>query len=137
MSIPLHVEMRLLDRDEDDLGDHRVEFGVAGVDAPAGVVISSEMYGNPVIKERIRRGGIDLPDRLLDSLAIACFRVVGSFIVEHDGNSGSWTAVDVTRWIRHHWANDDADQIIRELSRRVTAALDVRDVIVVADDDTI
>ncbi|CAN5532695.1 hypothetical protein BH09PLA1_BH09PLA1_18380 [soil metagenome] len=135
--IPLHVRV-IPDRPSDrDAMQHLVEFNVVGSEAPAVVVIASEMYGNPVITARVQRGGLDLPDRLMDSLAIKCFGVVAGFIIDLDGQCGSWTARDVTRWIRRQFGQADADYIIGELSRHVTLGIAVTDMSVVSDDDNV
>src|SRR6185436_10497065 len=80
-AIPWHVRVVYHGRDENDIGEHLVEFNVVGMDGPAAVVIQSEMYTKPVIKERRQRGGLDLPDRLMDDLAIKSFRIVTSSII--------------------------------------------------------
>lgn len=135
--VPFHVRMVLISRNEDDSATHKVKFNVVGVPSPASVTITSGMYTNPVITARHGRGGLDLPDRLMDALAIKCFSVVAGFIIDQDGQSGSWTAKDITKWLRRQFMPADADQIIRELSRHVTPGIDVQNMSVVSDDDNV
>jgi hypothetical protein len=135
-TIPLHIEQRRLYRD-DDLLHHEVSFGVVGVEKPAAVVIASELYESPVIIERRSRGVLDLPDRLIDDLAVAFFRLMSGVIIEHGGESGWWTLPDVGDFIRSHFAPADAEQIARELSRHVQPGWIVRNTCLVADDDAI
>jgi len=135
-ALPIHV--RLVRRDRvDDQVRHSVEFGVVGVKKPAKVIIGSDMFRDPQIEERLERGGIDLPDRLMDVLAIGCFRVVAGFVIDEDGECGTWTAADISRWLRRHFMPDDAEQIKRELTRHMLPGLVVTDQVVVGDDDVV
>jgi hypothetical protein len=136
ISIPFHVRLVRHERIEDRLR-HSLEFGVVGVKKPAAVMIGSDFYRSPVVEERLDRGGIDLSDRLMDALAVACFRVVVGFVIDGDGECGTWTARDITRWVRRHFTADDAAQILRALSLHVTPGLVVQDCVVVGDDDVV
>ena len=135
--IPFHIEMRCLYRPGDRF-NHEVKFGVVGVSEPTTVVISSDYYGKPItIEERIQRGVVDLPSRLLDLLAIKCFRLMASAIIEHGGESGWWTLADISLWVRRGCESADAEQILRELSRHTSPEWIVRSTCLVADDDAI
>src|SRR4051812_3987071 len=101
--IPFHVRMVGNGGNADDSATHQVEFNVVGVTSPASVKITNGMYTNPVITARHGRGGLDLTDRLMDALAIKCFKVVAGFIIDQDGQSGSWTAKDITKWLRRQF----------------------------------
>jgi len=134
--IPIHVRLVKHDR-IDDRVRHTLEFGVVGVKKPAKVIIKSDMFRDPAIDERLENGGIDLPDRLMDVLAIGCFRVVAGFVIDEGGECGTWTAADITRWLRRQFAPEDAEQIAQALSLHVTPNLVVRDQVVVGDDDVV
>jgi hypothetical protein len=136
--IPFHIEVRRLYGSEqrDDIIEHELGFGVVGIDRPTRMVITSDFYRSPVITEHRDRGQLELPDHLVDSMAIKCFKLMVSEIVSRDGESGWWTMRDVSRWIRRQFA-ENGEQILTELSRHVTPGWEVRDVCLVADDDAI
>ena len=134
--IPFHIEMRRLYRGGERL-EHELSFGVAGVEKPASVIVASDNYADPVISERLGRGGLELTDRVVDALAVKCFCLMSGVIIEHDGDSGWWTIADVSRWVRHGISPVDAEQILKELSRHVQPGLTVRSTCLVADDDAI
>ncbi len=135
-AIPFHIEMRRLYRGGERL-EHELSFGVVGVEKPASVIVASDNYADPVITERIGRGGLELGDRVLDALAVKCFRLMSGKIIEHDGDSGWWTIADVSRWVQHGFSRADAAQILKELSRHVQPGMTVRSTCLVADDDAI
>ncbi len=135
-AIPFHIEMRRLYRGGECL-EHELSFGVVGVEKPASVVVASDNYADPVITERLGRGGLELADRVLDALAVRSFRLMSGKIIEHDGDSGWWTIADVSRWVRHGFSRDDAGRILKELSRHVQPGMTVRSTCLVADDDAI
>ncbi len=134
--IPFHIDMRRLCRGSGRL-EHELSFGVVGVEKPASVIVASENYADPVITERLGRGGLELADRVVDALAVKCFRLMSGLIVGQDGDSGWWTIADVSRWVRHEFSRADAEQILKELSRHVTPGMTVRSTCLVADDDAI
>src|SRR4051812_16133562 len=101
--IPFHSELRSVTDDGVNGWMHEVKFGVVGVSAPCAVVIASQGFSEPVIHRRLCRGGLDLPDRLVDALAIACFRLLATYVVEQGGTCAAWTARDVRSWVRLHW----------------------------------
>ncbi len=135
-TIPFHIEMCRLYRGSERL-EHELSFGVVGIEKPASVIVASDNYGDPVITERLGRGGLELADRVLDALAVKCFRLMSGLISEQDGDSGWWTIADVSRWVRHEFSGADAEQILKELSRHVQPGLTVRSTCLVADDDAI
>jgi hypothetical protein len=135
-TIPFHIEMRRLYRGGDRV-EHELSFGVVGVEKPASVIVASDNYADPVITERCGRGGLELSDRVVDTLAVKCFRLMSGLIIEHDGDSGWWTIADVSRWVRHGFSGADAEQILKELSRHVQPGMTVRSTCLVADDDAI
>lgn len=135
--IPLHVRLVRLYPSPEDRLLHQLEFGVVGVPAPAKVTVSSDLYSSPVIETRECRGEIELPDRLMDDLAIKCFGVITGFVTDYDGESGTWTARDITAWLRRQFAPADAEQIERALRLQVDADWIVRDQVVVSDDDAV
>ena len=134
--ISFHIEMRRLYRGHDQL-EHELKFGVIGVEKPAAVLIASDGYENPVIIERLSRGGLELPLPLIDALAVSCFRLLGGLIVERGGESGWWTLRDVGPLIRLTCAECDAERILNELALQVRPGPEVRSVCLVADDDAI
>ena len=134
--VPFHVEMRRLYRDPDTF-HHELSFGVVGVEEPAVVILASDCYREPVIVERLGRGGLELRDRLIDSLAIHCFRLLSDLIIDHGGESGWWTLPDATTWVRQGFPQADAEKILLELSRHVEPGFTVRSACLVADDDAI
>ncbi|CAN5530342.1 hypothetical protein BH09PLA1_BH09PLA1_25160 [soil metagenome] len=135
-TIPFHVRLVRRDRIEDHLR-HSLEFGVVGVNTPATVMIGSDFYCSPVVEERPDRGGIDLPDRLIDALALACYRLIVAYVTQACGECGTWTEADITPWIRKRFASEDAEQILRALSVHVTPGWEVRTTVVVGDDDVV
>jgi len=135
-TIPFHVRLVRRERIEDRL-QHSLEFGVVGVKRPAAVMIGSDFYRSPVVEERLDRGGIDLSDRLMDALAIGCFRVIVGYVTDGDGQCGTWTAADISWWLRRHFGADDAEQIVEALRLHVTPGLVARDCVVVGDDDVV
>ncbi len=134
--IPFHIEMRRLYRGGEWL-EHELSFGVVGVEKPASVIVASDNYADPVITERLGRGGLELADPIVDALAVKCFRLMSGKIIEHDGDSGWWTIADVRCWVRHGFSCDDAGRILKELSRHVQPGMSVRSSCLVADDDAI
>lgn len=134
--VPFYVRLVRRDQVEDRLR-HSLEFGVLGVTKPAAVIIGSDLYRSPAVEERLDRGGIDLSDRLMDALAIGCFRVIAGYVIDGDGQCGTWTAADITRWLRRHFVADDAEQIVKALSLLVTPGMVVQDCVVVGDDDVV
>ncbi len=136
VSIPFHIEQRRLYRGS-DLNEHELGFGVVGVEKPARVVIASSNYRDAVIIERLGRGVLELPDHLIDALAIRSYKLMSGEIVAQDGDSGWWTISDVSRWVRHGFPKADAEQILKELSRHVQPGMTVRSTCPVADDDAI
>ena len=136
IDVPFHVRL-VCNAHEGDRLYHRLEFGVVGTDFPAKVIVSSDMYSSPVIEDRESRGGIELPDRLMDLLALACFKVVAGFIMDYDGECATWTSKDITHWIRTQFTAEDADQICRALSLQVTPGVAAENEVVVGDDDIV
>ena len=134
--IPFHIEIRHLYRNRDQV-EHELKFRVVGVEKPAAVLIASEDHENPVVIERLSRGGLELPLRLIDAFAISCFRLLGGLIVEQGGESGWWTLRDARAWVRQTFAEGDAERILNELALHVRPGLEVRSVCLVADDDAI
>ena len=134
-AIQFHIEMRRLYRGE--RLEHELSFGVVGVERPASVIVTSDNYADPVINERLGRGGLELADSVVDALAVKCFHLMSGKIIEHDGDSGWWTIADVSRWVRHGFSRVDAEQILKELSRHVQPGLAVCSTCFVADDDAI
>jgi len=135
-TIPFYIEMRHLYRGGDRT-EHELSFGPIGVAEPTVVVVSSDLYVDPTIDERIKRGVLGLSDRLLDLMAIRCFRLMASLIIEHGGDSGWWKVADISAWIRRAFQSDDAEQILHEFVRHVPSGLRVKSVCLVADDDAI
>ncbi len=74
---------------------------------------------------------------MIDGLTLACFRLMSGVIIEQGGDSGWWTIPDISDFIRNQFPPADAERITRELSRHVQPELIVRNVCLVADDDTI
>jgi len=134
--IPFHVEMRRLYRNNAAL-HHQVSFGVVGVDKPAAVVVASRGFQSPVIVERVGRGGLRLPDRLIESLAMHCYSLLSELIIDHGGESGWRTFANARTWVRQGFSPADAKLILMELSRHVRPELTVRSACLVADDDAI
>jgi hypothetical protein len=134
--VPFHIEIRRL-YDHDDGITNEVGFGVVGVDQPTVVNIVNDEDSDPRIVARLSRGNLELPDSLLDLLAINCFWLLHGMIVEQDGQSGWWTLSDATQWIRKTLPVVDADQILNELSRHVKSVTKVQSTCLVADDDAI
>ncbi len=135
-SVPFHVRLVCRERIDDRLR-HCLEFGVVGATKPAAVIIGSDFYRSPIVEERLDRAGIDLPDQLMDALAIGCFRLLAAYVIDCDGECGTWTSEDVTRWLRRLFSPDDADQIVKALSPHVTRGLVVENCVVVGDDDVV
>ena len=135
-AVPFHIEQRRLYRGG-DLLHHEVGFGVVGVAEPTSVVVASDSYRDPVIVERLDRGSVELPDDLLDALAIRCFKLMSGEIIEQGGESGWWTLADVSHLVRRTFPQADAERILRELSRHAQPGLTVRSTCLVADDDAI
>src|SRR5262249_13792581 len=109
-----------------DVREHEISFGVVGVDKPAITVITHEGGREVKIVDRVERGTLDLPDALLDSLAINCFCLIYDMIVEHDGQSGWWTVSDITPLIRKTIPEPGADRVLKELSRHVKPGMKVQ-----------
>jgi hypothetical protein len=134
--IPLRVRLVPIWNGSDQ-HQHSLEFGVVGVNAPAKVIVRSDLFRHPAIEQRIERGGIDLPDRLMDLLAIGCFKIIAGFVIDHGGECGTWTAKDITKWLRTHFTEIDATQIIDALALQVLPEGIVTDQVVVGDDDVV
>ena len=134
--IPFHIQMRRLYRGGEGW-EHELSFGPVGVVEPAIVVIASNGYDEPAIAERLGRGVLELPDRLVDALAIQCYRLMSFAIIEQNGESGWWTLANASPWLRREFVPADAERILKELSRHVTPGVTVRSVCRVADDDAI
>lgn len=116
--------------------EHDLGFGVIGIDRPTRLIITSDFYSTPVITEYRDRGQLNLPEHLMDALALKCFKLMSYEICSRDGESGWWTMRDVSPWIRHQFPQN-GEQILAELSHHVTPGWEVRDVCLVADDDAI
>lgn len=135
-AIPFHIEQRRLYRGGDAI-HHEISFGVVGVEKPATVVIASDNYRSPVILERLGRGGCELPDQLIDDLAVKCFKLMSDLIIEQGGESGWWTHADISPWVRHQFGQEGGERILNELARQVQPGTKVRSTCLVADDDAI
>jgi hypothetical protein len=135
-AIPFHIEARHLYRNS-DLTEHEVGFGVVGVEKPARVVIASDVYRNPKVIERLSRGGFEFPQRLIDALAIKCFKRMAGMIREQGGDSGWCTVSDISGWVRSQFDHPDDEQILNELSLHVIPGVMAENVCLVADDDAI
>ncbi|HEX8339993.1 MAG TPA: hypothetical protein VF624_03705 [Tepidisphaeraceae bacterium] len=135
-TIPFRIELRRLYRGSDDL-EHDLQFGVVGTDEPVHLVIASDLWDRPHIIERHSRGGLELCDRLVDRLAIKCFKLMASTIIDQGGDSGWWTIADVTGFVSGQLNVSDGDQVLTALSRQVREGFAVEDVSLVADEDAI
>lgn len=135
-SIPFHIEMRRLYREGDNY-QHDLAFGVVGIDEPARVVVISDAYADPQITERLAKGVLDLPDTLIDALAIKCFLLMADLIVDQGGESGWWTIPDITTFVRKQFTVDDCDRIVGALNRLAPSDVTVNNVCLVADNDAI
>ena len=135
--IPLHIEMRRASADDGDHVEHDLTFGIVGADEPAAVSVLSERYLCPVIVARDSHGGLRLCDQSFDTLALTCFRLMAGLLLQEDGESGWWTIADVTKLIRKAFRKSEATEVIRELFRHVNDGPRVRDVCLVADDNSI
>lgn len=136
-AISLHIVMRISGPREDGQVEHELHFGVVGADNPATVNVVSEGYLRPIISARGSRGGLRLRDELFDALALKCFRLMAGLLLDEGGKSGWWTIADVTKFIRNQFANSEATEVLRELSRYVKDRQSEQDVCLVADDNSI
>lgn len=136
-AISLHIVMRINGPRDNGQVEHELHFGVVGADNPATVNVVSEGYLRPIISARGSRGGLRLRDELFDAFALKCFRLMAGLLLDEGGKSGWWTIPDVTNFVRNQFAISEAMEVLRELSRHVKEGQIVRNVCLVADDDSI
>jgi hypothetical protein len=107
--------------DDDDRLEHEVRIGVVGVEQPLTVIIESDFYEWPRIKDYQTYGGIDLPMKMLDCLVFRCFELLLPTMGDND--FGEETLPDATRWIEVQFLTSEAETILAALRRHVTPGL--------------
>ncbi|MGF1633081.1 MAG: hypothetical protein ACFCVE_04465 [Phycisphaerae bacterium] len=136
-AVPFHIES-LIHYDDSERARKRVSFGPVGVAEPARLVfVWEEDASEAKLAQRLGRGDIDLPCRLIDALGYACYLLMEGEIREGDADSGARTMSDCSRWVRTHFIERDAEQIITEFRRLVPPGTTARDLLITSPDDNI
>ena len=128
-SIPLRLSIDFGgDFGDEEVHEHEVRFHVAG--APESQVIAI-VQTDPVILPRVlryrRRGGLDLPPTLLDSLVVICLSRLTENMVLTDGMDREEVVPDGAEWLQRSLAPSEAAVAIAALAKHIDPANTVRD----------
>lgn len=128
-SIPLRLSIDFEgDFDDEDVLEHEVRFHVAGApESQVVAIVQSDPVRLPRVLRYRRRGGLDLPPILLDSLVVICLSRLTENMVLTDGMDREVDVPDGAEWLQRSLAPSEAALAIAALAKHINPANTVRD----------
>lgn len=128
-SIPLRLYIDFGgDFGDEDVHEHEVRFHVAGApESQVVAMVQTDPVLLPCVLRYRRRGELDLPAALLDSLFVICLSRLIENLVLTDGMDTEVVVPDGAEWLQRSLAPSDAALAIVALGKHINAANTVRD----------
>lgn len=121
--IPILLAIEFLQHGENDVMKHQLRVGVVGVAEPMTADIESDFYEWARIEHDYAGDGMDLPIHLRHLLLFKCFNLLTAIQGDHD--IAHYLIPDATRWFQTQFLATEAEVLINECRRHVTAGLSI------------
>ncbi len=113
---------------DEDVHEHEVCFQVAGaLESRVVAIVQSDPVRLPRVLRYRRRGELDLPAALLDSLVVICLSRLVENMILTDGMDTEEVVPDGAEWLQRSLAPSDAAIIIAALAKHIDPANTIRD----------